>query len=245
MIASTPSKLPRPKRTSHPSRVSPEVVVHLDLSQWRLCCGVACIIMLPCWSGQKGRSISTGRFPVDESALCDCSASSSSPVPPWSKKCAATDSRRSRIVRSFSPRCLPSGSHSVGGRSRFGAFFHGVLRLPLGNALPRTHWASKRFATLLCLVLRISFLSSPQSKLDVLWSSHGDQHQNFPAQCVEECRTSHVQHVVCETFPLSDRPLCSMSLRILGAGRFDGSSIDPAHGSVKYRSFVTTLEPRR
>ena len=53
MIASTPSKLPRSKRTSHPSRLSPYVVVHLDLSQWRLCCGVACIIMLPCPCGQK------------------------------------------------------------------------------------------------------------------------------------------------------------------------------------------------
>ena len=35
MIASTPSKLPRSKRTSHPSRLSPDVVVHVGHSQWR------------------------------------------------------------------------------------------------------------------------------------------------------------------------------------------------------------------
>ena len=70
MFASTPSKLSQStKRTSHPSRLSPEVVVHVGHSQSRLCCGVACIIMLPCPCGQNERSISTGRFPVDESTV--------------------------------------------------------------------------------------------------------------------------------------------------------------------------------
>ena len=43
--------------------------LHVEHSQWRLCCGVACIIALPCPCGQKGRSISTGRFLVDASTV--------------------------------------------------------------------------------------------------------------------------------------------------------------------------------
>ena len=193
--------------------------------------------MLPCPCGQKGRSISTGRFPVDESALCDCLASSSSPVP-WSKKCAATESSRSRIVRSTWPRCLPSGSHSVGGRSRLAPSsteFSGCLSSRICHAPTEPPRDSLR-----CFVL--FFVSRCSRRRNASWMSSGrpmgTNIKKFPARCVEESRTSHVQHVVCETFPLSDRPQCSMSLRIPGAGRFDGSSIDPAHGSEKYRSFV-------
>ena len=65
-----PSKLTRStRRTSYPSRLSRDVVLHVEHSHERLCCGVACIIMLPCPCGQKGRSISTGRFPVDASSV--------------------------------------------------------------------------------------------------------------------------------------------------------------------------------
>ena len=70
MFASAPSKFPRStSRTSHPSRQSPEEVLHVEHSQLRLCCGVACIIMLPCPCGQRKRSIPTGRFPVDASTV--------------------------------------------------------------------------------------------------------------------------------------------------------------------------------
>ena len=88
-------------------------------------------------------------------------------------------------------------------------------------------------------ILYLSLLPSPQCKLDVLWSSHGNQNHKFPSQCVEECRTSHVQHAMCETFPLFVRPQRSMSLSLTMAGRLDGSSTDPAHGSEIYRSFVS------
>ena len=70
MFASAPSKLLRStSRTTHPSRLSPEVVLHVEHSQWRLCCGVTCVIMFSCPCGQNGRSISTGRFPVDASTV--------------------------------------------------------------------------------------------------------------------------------------------------------------------------------
>ena len=118
MFASAPSKLPRStSRTSYPSRLGGEVVMHVEPSQWRLCCGVACIIMLPCPCGQRGVRSRPVAF-LWTQALCDCSASSLDPVLPWSGECAATDSRTSRIVRSTSQRCLPSGSQSVDDRSR-------------------------------------------------------------------------------------------------------------------------------
>ena len=116
--------------------------------------------------------------------LCDCSTSSLDPVPPWSRECAATDSHTSRIVRSTSPRCLPSGLHSVDDRSR-SVPSPRSSRSPLDKALPRTHSASKMFTTLLFFVLHLSFLPSPQCLLDVLWSSRGDQRQILPSQCVE------------------------------------------------------------
>ena len=54
---------PQVEHRTRPS-LSPEVVLHIEHSQWRLCCGVACIIMLPCPCGQKGA------FDLDRSLPC-------------------------------------------------------------------------------------------------------------------------------------------------------------------------------
>ena len=98
--------------------------------------------MLPCPCEQRGVR-SRPVVSLLTRALCDCLASSSNLVPPWSEECAATGSRKARIVRSTSPRCLPSGSHSVDDRSRSAPSsteFPGCLS---GKALPRTHGFQK------------------------------------------------------------------------------------------------------
>ena len=98
----------------HPSRLSPEVVLHVEHFQQRLCFGVACIIMLPGPCGQTGRSISNSRFPVNASTVRLFSFVSGS---------RATMVKRMRChrfphIRSTSQRCLRSGSQSVDDRNR-------------------------------------------------------------------------------------------------------------------------------
>ena len=103
MFASTPSKLPRStRRTSHPSRLSPDVVLHVEHSQKTLL-----------WRGLHHPTV----ISLLTRALCDGLASSSNHAPPWSGECAATDSHKAR-VRGTSPPCLPSGLHSTDARSR-------------------------------------------------------------------------------------------------------------------------------
>ena len=118
MFASTPSKLTRStSRTSHPSRLSPEVVLTSSIPN------IGSAVASPASSCSRVRVDKKGvrSRPVASlwtQALCDCLASSSNPGPPWSRECAATGSRTARIVRSTSHFCFPSGSHSVDDRSR-------------------------------------------------------------------------------------------------------------------------------
>ena len=48
-------------------------------------------------------------------------------------------------------------------------------------------------------------------------------------------------HVVSESFPLFDRPQCSMPLSLSGTGGIESSSKNPAHGFEKYRAFFSPL----
>ena len=172
---------------------------------------MACNILLPCPCGQKGRSILTGRFPVDASTVrlfSFISGFRATMVP--GMRCHV--SHTSRIVRSTSQRCLLSEQHSVDGRSRSAPSstgFHGCLSV----RLCRTPTGPPQY----CSSCPSSLVAPvAQRKPDVLRSSHGDQHQKFPRQGVEESRASHVHHVMCEAFPLFDRPQCSMPLSLPG-----------------------------
>ena len=138
MFASAPSKFTQStSRTSHPSMLSPEVVLHVEHYQLRLCCGVACIIMLPCPCGQKGRSISTSRFPVDASTVRLFSfVSGSRATMVRGMRCHRFPhiSHRSEYIAALPP---PSGSQSVDGRSRSApssTLFPGCLSVRLCRA---------------------------------------------------------------------------------------------------------------
>ena len=103
--------------------------------------------MLPCPRGQNGRSISTGRFPVDESTVrLFVVIFESLAIMVKGMRCHRFP--QSLIVRSTSPHCSLFGIALGGWSKSYGAFFHRVPRLPLGEALPRIHWTSVRFATL-------------------------------------------------------------------------------------------------
>ena len=134
---------------------------------------MACIITLRCPCARKGRSISTGHFPVDASTVRLFSFVSGS---------RATIVRRVRCnrfphIRSTSQRCLHSGSQSVDGRNRSAPSSTGS---PVAS---RSSFAAhplslQKVRNIALLVLHLSLLPSSQCKLDVVRSSHGDQHQN-------------------------------------------------------------------
>ena len=120
--------------------------------------------MLPCPCGQKGPSISTGRFPVDASTV---------------RLLRVVFESRATMVRGMRCHRFPQISHrslvhhsvaSLLDRTRWVvAVVRRLLprRLALGKALPRTHWASKRFATLLFL----SFMSRCSRRRNASWMS--------------------------------------------------------------------------
>ena len=97
---------PSTSRTSHPSRLSPEVVLHVEHSQKRS------VAAWPASSCSRVRA--DKRVDFDSSLPCrrkHCAIVQLrllDPVPPWSGECAATDSHTSRIFRSTSQRCLLS-----------------------------------------------------------------------------------------------------------------------------------------